>query len=154
MKSAIVLVAAAAALLAVAPVYAQIPPGMDSVTGSGTAGTGTFSISAQSLPTGAKASGSIDFTLAIGTVTGQVQALCVQGNQAVIAGTVTGGPYIGSGFVLQVRDASPDLMQLQLTGFPVTSCTYSFGIVSPAAVTEGDLVVRDVVPILIPPHQS
>jgi hypothetical protein len=152
-KSGMVLMAAVAALMISAPVYAQAAPGMDSVTGSGAAGTGTFSISAQSLPTGASASGSVVFNLAIGNITGQVQALCVQGKQAVIAGTVTQGDFAGDGFVLQVQDGTPDLMQLQLTGYPVTFCSYSFGIVSPAVVTAGDLVVHDVAPVLIPPLQ-
>jgi hypothetical protein len=124
---------------------AQAVPQGGTIVGSGTAGNGTFSINAFQKKNG-KASGTSSFQLAIGDLTGDVQFVSVSGSDACFAGSATtstiDGVAPGQGYTVQVRDnaSTGDQLQLQL-GTASNSC--SIGIVSPAGVTNGDIVVTD-----------
>jgi hypothetical protein len=89
--------------------------------------------------------GSVSFQLNSGTLLGNVTCLFVQGNEAVIGGEVLPGSDAvapGSGYLLHVQDVTggTDLMRLEvLTGPPAG--WDSFNLISPAAVTSGDVVV-------------
>jgi hypothetical protein len=76
----------------------------------------------------------------------------VVGNEAVVGGRAEPGSSLGSGggFFFHVRDSGlpptgSDLVRLELLGFVPTTCP-SAELISPAAVTEGDIVVTDAQP--------
>ncbi len=130
------------------PVAAQST--QDSVTGSGSAGGGTFSFNAVSGPSGEHATGSTSLDLAIGTFVGTVTCLNVVGNEATVGGVwtegSTGAP-VGDGYILHVRDGAgtglPDLLRLELLGpGPPSSCG-TVVMISPAPVESGDVSVVD-----------
>jgi hypothetical protein len=122
----------------------------DSVVGAGTAGFSTFAVDAQSGPSGENAAGTVSFNLAIGTASGTVNFLCVNGNQAVVAGTFDAGVFAGSGYVLHVQDnalaGTLDLLRLEIFSGVLAACP-EFSLLAPAAVTAGDIVVVDSVPV-------
>lgn len=122
----------------------------DSVVGSGTAGFSAFAVDAHSGPSGENAMGTISFDLAIGSVSGTVNFLCVDGNQAVVAGSFTAGAFAGSGYAFHVQDnalvGTPDLVRLEILGGAPAACP-TFSLISPTAVTTGDIVVVDSVPV-------
>ena len=131
------------------PAFAQTG---DSVTGSGAAGTGTFTVNATSGPSGENATGTYTTNLAIGTIIGTVTCLTVSGNTAAIGGVIEAGSTAaapGTGFVASFKDnagtGNPDVTTLQLSPFtPGTTCPAP-SFVSPAAVTAGDVVIVDTV---------
>jgi len=144
-----------AALLALAflamPAFAQAS--QDSVNGSGTAGNGTFTLNATSGPSGENPAGTVGFNLAIGTLSGNVTCLNVEGNKATIGGVPTGGSLLpqASGFVVDVQDGSPDLLRLELLGFPPPACPAP-NLFSPSVVEPGGgITVVDAVPQSPPP---
>jgi hypothetical protein len=119
----------------------------DSVVGSGEVDLQPFTIDAHSGPAGESPTGSLSFQLNVGTLIGNVTCLFVEGNEAVIGGEVLPGSDVatpGSGYLLHVRDVTGgiDLMRLELVLVPPTSCDF-FNLVSPAAVTSGDIVITD-----------
>src|SRR4051812_18313237 len=84
----VALLIAVVCLAAVAPSAVAKKP--DSVIGSGTAGSGTFSVNAVSKkPT--KTSGSVVFHLGIGDIVGEVTCVDVQGGLGVVSGTLVDG---------------------------------------------------------------
>ena len=126
----------------------------DSVTGSGSAGTGTFTVDAVSSPSGASPSGTLSFNLAIGTIAGPVTCVHVVGNAATVGGTADASSTIvaaGTPFVLHAVDNAgvgpPDILRLELgtSGCPEPS------LISPSPVTAGDLVIVDAVEACQPP---
>lgn len=122
----------------------------DSVVGSGTAGFSTFAVDAHSAPSGENAVGTISFNLAIGSASGTVSLLCVNGNQAVVVGTFNAGTFAGSGYVFHVQDnalaGTLDLVRLEILGSAPQFCP-EFALISPAGVTAGDIVVVDSVSV-------
>ena len=123
----------------------------DAVVGQGIAGFATFDIDATSGPSGENPTGHMNFNLAIGTVLSDVTHVCVNGNEAVVTGVAQSGSTAvaaGSGVALHVRDNGvqptqpPDLLRLQLEGFQFVGCPF-FDLISPAGVTQGDVIVTD-----------
>ena len=143
LSNAIALFAMVSALFSVRLAAAQV----DSIVGSGTAGFSTFDVNAQSGPNGEDPTGTVSVNTAIGLFEGNVTKLCVSGNEGVIVGLLVGGPYAGSGFAVHVRDNAQnvglrDLMRLEILGYVPTACV-PFAMISPTAVTSGDIVVSD-----------
>ena len=133
-----------AAELAAAPA-AQADPRGGGIVGTGTAGTGTFMLNAVAQKNG-EFSGSTSFQLAIGNLSGNVQFVSVSGSEGCLSGEVTSSTIAGidpgQGYTVQVQNNTPsvpDLLGLQF-GTPSNSCSIT-GIVSPAAVTSGDITV-------------
>ena len=132
------------------PVAAQST--QDSVIGSGSAGTGTFSFNAVSGPSGEAATGSVFLDLAIGTFVGTVNCLNVVGNEATIGGVwtegSTGAP-AGDGYIVHVIDRAgtglPDVLRLELLGPGAPSSCGPVVMIFPAAVTSGDVIVFDAI---------
>jgi hypothetical protein len=131
--------------------FAQEPSPGDSVVGSGTADSNSFTIAARSSAVGRAATGFASFNLNIGTMQGPVRYLCVTGNLAVVSGVVESstinGVLPGSGYHVHVADngqlpTGTDLLRLQLEGFPPTACE-PFNLISPTPVTSGDIAVTD-----------
>ena len=91
-------------------------------------------------------SGSTSFQLAIGNFSGNVQFVNVSGSEGCLSGEVTSSTIAGidpgQGYTVQVQNntpSAPDLLGLQF-GTPSNSCSIT-GIVSPAAVTSGDITI-------------
>ena len=100
-------------------------------------------------PSGEEPSGTVSFDLAIGTFSGAVTCLAVDGNEAtvgVVVGDGSTGAPAGSGFILHVIDGSAtgtaDQLRLELLELPPAFCP-EVNMISPAAVTSGDVSVID-----------
>jgi hypothetical protein len=139
-------------LLAPTPATAQ---GQDSVTGSGHAGNGTFTVNATSGPSGESPAGSVRFDLAVGTLVGSVTCLNVNGSFATVGGAAQPGTTLNaSGYFLHVADnqgpGGIDLLRLELLSFvppgPGACPIPENPIISPAGVDQGDIVVVDAQP--------
>jgi hypothetical protein len=149
--SATILLAGATLLGPVTGVASAQTASQDSVTGSGSAGTGTFVINAVSGPLGEQPSGTVTYDLAIGTLAGTVTCVNVTGNLATVGGVVDEGSTAaspGSGFIVHVQDGQdgePDLLRLELLGAPPVACPDA-NLISPSAVTGSIEVVDAVAP--------
>src|SRR5207244_4482631 len=116
-----------------------------SVTGSGHAGNGTFTVNATSGPSGESPAGSVRFDLAIGILVGSVTCLNVNGSFATVGGADQPGTTLNaSGYLLHVADnqgpGGIDLLRLELLSFappgPGACPTPENPIISPTGVDQ------------------
>ena len=131
----------------------------DSVVGTGETDPGrTFDIDAVSGPNGENATGHANFHLAIGDLQGTVICLAVNGNEATIGATLQPGSPFGPGMIVHVRDngvlpSGVDQLRVELPGFIPPACP-AVNLISPSAVTSGDIKVTDAVGGPTPPPWS
>ncbi len=143
-----VLIASVALLMIGAFSPAVGKPKLDGIVGSGTAGTGTFTIDAAESKKGA-ASGRIAFSLGIGSLQSEVLGVTVRSaSEGCVTARITqsdiDGAPVGTVLILHVAEANPDhgdLIRLELTGTDTFSPECTLSLLSPAAVTTGDVEV-------------